>query len=119
MQGSTTDGSAVPPQVVLGLGSGLSRKGPMADTWTKDRKFELLVSSSDGISSPGTEVDLQTRMQQAQSALEAQSVVEGFLKTSVASAIGSSVEAVDGEKPLYDFGGMSLHLRIRCIPTIS
>jgi NAD(P)-dependent dehydrogenase (short-subunit alcohol dehydrogenase family) len=58
MQGSTVDGSAAPPQVVLGLGSGLSRKGPMADTWTKDRKFELLVSSSDGISSPGTEVDL-------------------------------------------------------------
>jgi short-subunit dehydrogenase len=119
MQGSTADSSAVPPQVVLGLGSGLSRKGPMADTWTKDRKFELLVSSSDRISSPGTEVDLQTRMQKAQSALEAQSVVEGFLKTSVALAIGSSVEAVDGEKPLYDFGGMSLHLRIRCIPTIS
>jgi hypothetical protein len=104
MQGSTADGSAVPQQVLLGLGSGLSRKGPMADTWTKDRKFELLVISSDGISSPGTEVDLQTRMQQAQSALEAQSVVEGFLKTSVALAIGSSVEAVDGEKPLYDFG---------------
>jgi hypothetical protein len=58
-------------------------------------------------------------MQQAQSALEARSVVEGFLKTSVALAIGSSVEAVDGEKPLYDFGNMSLHLRIRGIPTIS
>jgi hypothetical protein len=32
IQGSTADGSAVPPQVVLGIGSGLSRKGPMADT---------------------------------------------------------------------------------------
>lgn len=108
MRGKTADGSLVPPQLVLGMSARLPRHGSMADSWTRDRKFDHRIRHEDEEEAGGhcnDTVDTKTALQKAASAPEALKVVENFLKEQVAVAMGATVDEVDGEKPLYDFGG--------------
>lgn len=108
MRGKTGDGSPIPAQLVLGMRASLSRDGLMADSWTKDRKFDHRVQDEAAGGSSDVEVTTKTALKQAGSVQEAFRAVENFLKDQVALAMGATVDEVDGEKPLYDFGGTCL-----------
>lgn len=83
----------------------------MAGSWAMDSKFEHLIEASKPQGGSTDALDLKTLMQQATTAQEAQGAVENFLKSSIAAAIGSNIDAVDVEKPLYDFGGKFIVFR--------
>ncbi|KAL3421600.1 PKSN polyketide synthase for alternapyrone biosynthesis protein [Phlyctema vagabunda] len=108
MQGKTADGGEVPAQIVLGLSANISRDGAMADSWTKDRKFDHRITVDASSNSASAEIDTKTCLKQATSFQEALKVVETFLKGQVALDIGAAVNDVDIEKPLYDYGVDSL-----------
>lgn len=106
MRGSCTSGQSVPAQVVLGLGDRIEHNTSSTGGFSWDKKFELRVvkvgiQAVDG----NAKQDVGTLMANATSLSEAAMAVEENIKELVAAAMGVSLEEVDSQKPLYDYGG--------------
>jgi acyl transferase domain-containing protein/NADP-dependent 3-hydroxy acid dehydrogenase YdfG len=110
MRGSTTNGQSAPAQVVLGLGDHIEHNESTGG-FSRDKKFELRVVKIGNQAGNGkVEQDVGTLLSNATSMAEAAAAVEENIKDIVAAAMGVSLEEVDAQKPLYDYGGKS------CIP---
>jgi hypothetical protein len=105
MRGSTTKGQSVPAQIVLGLGDRIETSKSTGG-FSRDKKFELrIVHSGSQISDSNDTQDVGTLLASATTMAEAAAVVEENIKSLVAAAMGVSVDEVDAQKPLYDYGG--------------
>ncbi|KAI4249367.1 MAG: hypothetical protein L6R42_009028, partial [Xanthoria sp. 1 TBL-2021] len=107
MRGSTSNGQIAPAQVVLGLGDRIEHNESTGG-FSKDKKFELRVvkignQAGDGIAKQ----DVGTLLSNATSMAEAAAAVEENIKGLVAAAMGVSLDEIDSQKPLYDYGGES------------
>ncbi|KAI1261177.1 PKSN polyketide synthase for alternapyrone biosynthesis [Xylariaceae sp. FL1019] len=108
MRGSTTDGQRIPAQVVLGLGDRIEQTESTGG-FSVDKKFALRVVSSAGEAGDGhVKEDVGMLLSNAKSLAEAAAAVEENIKALVAGAMGVSLEDVDSQKPLYDYGVDSL-----------
>ncbi|CEL10309.1 hypothetical protein ASPCAL13430 [Aspergillus calidoustus] len=108
MRGSTTKGQSLPAQIVLGLEDRIEHNKATGG-FSRDKKFELRVVDSGGEASDGNKKqDAGTLLAAATTMVEAAAVVEENIKGLVAAAMGVSVEEVDAQKPLYDYGVDSL-----------
>ena len=105
MRGSTTNGQAIPSQVVLGLGDRIEHN-ESSGGYSRDKKFELRVVKIGNQAADGSaKQDVSTLMSNATTMAEAAAAVEENIKELVALAMGVSMDEVDGQKPLYDYGG--------------
>ncbi|KAI6778347.1 putative polyketide synthase [Emericellopsis cladophorae] len=108
MRGSATDGQRAPAQVILGLGDRIEHNESTGG-YSGDKKFALRVVNVDNQAGNGeAKEDVRFRLASATSVAEAAAAVEGSIKELVAVAMGISVEDVDAQKPLYDYGVDSL-----------
>ncbi|KAJ5215071.1 Type I Polyketide synthases (Type I PKS) [Penicillium chermesinum] len=108
MRGSTTDGQSVPAQIVLGLEDRIEHN-PSIGGFSRDKKFELrVVNSASHLSDKSGKQDVGTLLTSATSMAQAVAAVEDNIKTLVAAAMGVSVDEIDAQKPLYDYGVDSL-----------
>ncbi|OJJ02001.1 hypothetical protein ASPVEDRAFT_887593 [Aspergillus versicolor CBS 583.65] len=108
MRGSTTDGQDLPAQVILGLEDRITHNKSTGG-FTRDKKFELRIADPGSQASDGNDKqDVGTLLASAATLAEAAAVVEENIKGLVAIAMGVSVDDVDGQKPLYDYGVDSL-----------
>ncbi|KAL2784619.1 hypothetical protein BJX66DRAFT_348187 [Aspergillus keveii] len=108
MRGSTTKGQGVPAQIVLGLEDRIETSKSTGG-FSRDKKFELrIVHSGSQISDGNDTQDVGTLLTSATTMAEAAAVVEENIKSLVAAAMGVSVDEVDAQKPLYDYGVDSL-----------
>jgi acyl transferase domain-containing protein/NADPH:quinone reductase-like Zn-dependent oxidoreductase/NADP-dependent 3-hydroxy acid dehydrogenase YdfG len=107
MRGSTTNGQgALPAQVVLGLGDHIPYNESSTGGFSRDKKFELRVVKTGNQAGEGkTKQDVGTLLSNATSMAEAAAAVEDNIKNLVAAAMGVSIDEVDAQKPLYDYGG--------------
>lgn len=107
MRGSTTDGQSPPAQVVLGLGDRIVHD-ESAGGFSRDKKFELrVVKVGDQAGDGKAKQDVGALLSNATTMTEAAAAVEESIKDLVAAAMGVSLEEVDAQKPLYDYGGKS------------
>lgn len=107
MRGSTSNGSPIPAQLVLGLGDNLIREQDTTG-FQRDQKFNLRVTNSAGgvgVNSAKDGLGVTEQLSKATSLAEAQAVVEESIKATIAQAVGVGIDEVDGQKPLFDFGG--------------
>ncbi|KAL3442886.1 hypothetical protein BJX65DRAFT_312346 [Aspergillus insuetus] len=108
MRGSTTNGQGVPAQIVLGLEDCIEHN-PRIGGFSMDKKFELRILNSGSHNSDNYDrPDVSTLLASATSMAQAVAAVEENIKSLVAAAMGVSVEEVDAQKPLYDYGVDSL-----------
>ncbi|KAJ3499201.1 hypothetical protein NLG97_g515 [Lecanicillium saksenae] len=107
MRGHTAAGQELPAQVVLGLGNRIEHKEG-SDGYTKDMKFCLRVVKAATTDGEGAKQDIALLLSNATTAAEAAAMVEENIKELVAAAMGVSLEEVDSQKPLYDYGVDSL-----------
>ncbi|KAJ6788507.1 hypothetical protein PWT90_01621 [Aphanocladium album] len=107
MRGHTSSGQELPAQVVLGLGNRIEHK-ESSGGYTRDKKFSLRVVKSDSEEGEGAKQDIGLLLSNATTAGEASSLVEEDIKELVAAAMGVSLDEVDAQKPLYDYGVDSL-----------
>ncbi|KAI1734273.1 PKSN polyketide synthase for alternapyrone biosynthesis [Xylaria scruposa] len=108
MRGSTTNGQKAPAQLVLGLGDRIEQNESTGG-FSRDTKFALRVVSVEEETGNGQEKeDIGTLLSKATSMAEAAAAVEENIKAVVAVAMGVSMDEVDGQKPLYDYGVDSL-----------
>jgi acyl transferase domain-containing protein/NADPH-dependent curcumin reductase CurA/NADP-dependent 3-hydroxy acid dehydrogenase YdfG len=107
MRGSTTNGQRAPAQVVLGLGDHIEHNESTGG-FSRDKKFELRVIKVGNQAGNGkAKEEVGVLLSNATSMADATAVVEENIKNLVAVAMGVSVEEVDAQKPLYDYGGKS------------
>jgi acyl transferase domain-containing protein/NADP-dependent 3-hydroxy acid dehydrogenase YdfG len=106
MRGSTTNGQRIPAQVVLGLSDRIEHNESTGG-FSKDKKFALRVKVGNQARDGKAKQDVGTLLSNATSMAEAAAVVEENIKDLVAAAMGVSLEEVDAQKPLYDYGGKS------------
>lgn len=107
MRGSTTNGQKAPAQVVLGLGDRIEHNESTGG-FSRDKKFELrVVEVGNQAGDDKTKEDVSSLLSNAKSMAEAAAAVEDNIKELVAAAMGVSLEEVDSQKPLYDYGGKS------------
>lgn len=93
-------------QIVLGLSDGLVKRQGKSG-FQHDRKFALRVIEEGGSTGgDGKNVGIADLLKQAESLADAATVIEDDLKAQIADAIGVAVGEIDGQKPLFDFGGM-------------
>lgn len=105
MRGSTTNGQAIPAQLVLGLGDSIE-SSEEAGGFSKDKKFELRVVKIGAETGDGsTKQNIASLLASATAMTEAASIVEESIRELVASSMGVSLDEVDSQKPLYDYGG--------------
>ncbi|KAI1328524.1 PKSN polyketide synthase for alternapyrone biosynthesis [Xylariaceae sp. FL0255] len=108
MRGSTTDGQTVPAQVVLGLGDRIEQNESTGG-FSRDKKFvHRIVSVGDENGDGQAKEDVGMLLSKAKNMTEAAAAVEDNIKALVAVAMGVSMEEVDSQKPLYDYGVDSL-----------
>ncbi|KAI0854962.1 PKSN polyketide synthase for alternapyrone biosynthesis [Xylaria cubensis] len=108
MRGSTTNGQKAPAQLVLGLGDRIEQNESTGG-FSRDTKFALRVVSVENEAGDGQEKeDIGTLLSKATNMTEAAAAVEENIKALVAVAMGVSMDEVDGQKPLYDYGVDSL-----------
>lgn len=107
MKRATTAGQRAPAQLVLGLGEGIEHNESMGG-FSKDKKFALRVVDVDTGSDGDSKQDVGTLLSSATTMAEAAAAVEDNIKELVAAAMGVSLDEVDSQKPLYDYGGMLL-----------
>ncbi|KAJ5300725.1 uncharacterized protein N7443_005727 [Penicillium atrosanguineum] len=108
MRGSTTNGQSTPAQIVLGLGDRIEQDENTGG-FSRDKKFELRVVKDGSQAGDGkAKQDLGTLLTSATTMAEAAAAVEGNIKDLVAAAMGVSLEEIDAQKPLYDYGVDSL-----------
>lgn len=112
MRGTTADGAAVPPQLIVGMRGDLEREGSVTSLWPKDRKFDHRVQEKGGAGSDSDKNRLKNTMMSATTIREAADAVEFALKSSVANSMGSSPDEVDAEKPLHAFGSKFINLSL-------
>jgi hypothetical protein len=94
------------PQLVLGMGDRLEYNKSVGG-FSIDKKFELRVVKSEAAAADGTaKRDITELLTNAKTMPEAEAAVEEDIKTLVAVTMGISADEVDGQKPLYDYGGM-------------
>lgn len=106
MRGSTAGGEEVPAQLVLGLGDGLVREDGTTG-FERDRKFDLRVVRRGNNAGEGREerATVGEKLSKATTLGEASAVVEESFKAQIAAAIGVIIDEVDGQKPLFEYGG--------------
>lgn len=104
MKRAITPGQRAPAQLVLGLGEGIEHNEAMGG-FSKDKKFELRVVDSSASSDGDSKQDVGTLLSNATTMAEAAAAVEDNIKELVAAAMGVSLDEVDSQKPLYDYGG--------------
>lgn len=106
MRGSTSSGSPIPSQFVLGLGNTLVRQ-PGSTGFERDRKFDLrVVAGEDEMDKDrGSEQSVGERLKNSTSVAEAAAVVELSLRKQIATSSGIPVDEVDAQRPLPEFGG--------------
>lgn len=108
MRGSTANGQSIPAQFVLGLGDRLVRR-PGSTGFERDRKFDLRVvqleDDAAGADGDAREETIGKKLSNATSVAEAAEAVEMSLKKQIAVSIGVSVDEVDVQRPLPEFGG--------------
>ncbi|KAI9689480.1 MAG: Type I Iterative PKS [Bathelium mastoideum] len=105
MRGSTTNGQSAPAQLVLGLGDCIEHNESTGG-FSRDKKFELrVVKVGDQAGDGSSKQDVGTLLSNATSMAEAAAAVEENIKNLIAAAMGVSLEEVDAQKPLYDYGG--------------
>ncbi|KAF3386431.1 Compactin diketide synthase mokB [Penicillium rolfsii] len=108
MRGSTSNGQSPPAQIVLGLGDRIEHNED-AGGFSRDKKFELRVVKIGNQAGNGkAKQDVGTLLANATTMAEAAATVEENIKDLVAAAMGVSLEEVDAQKPLYDYGVDSL-----------
>ncbi|KAH8690349.1 lovastatin nonaketide synthase [Phaeosphaeriaceae sp. PMI808] len=108
MRGATTNGQSAPAQVVLGLGNRIEHNESTGG-FSRDKKFELrVVEVGNQAGDSKAKQDVGTLLSNAKSITEAAAAVEENIKDLVAAAMGVSLEEVDAQKPLYDYGVDSL-----------
>ncbi|KXH41518.1 PKSN polyketide synthase for alternapyrone biosynthesis protein [Colletotrichum salicis] len=109
MQGQTSDGKPIEPQIVLGLGYSMP-VSPSSASWTKDPKFSHRVSLAlaSGMGSHGGQKTPMERLTQAETAQDALIIVEDVLRGYAAQIMDVAVTEIDTEKAFYDFGVDSL-----------
>ncbi|KAI1422351.1 PKSN polyketide synthase for alternapyrone biosynthesis [Xylaria sp. FL1777] len=108
MRGSTTNGQKAPAQVILGLGDRIEQNESTGG-FSRDKKFALrVVSVGDEAGDGEAKEDVGTLLSKAKNMAEAAAAVEENIKALVAVAMGVSMEEVDSQKPLYDYGVDSL-----------
>ncbi|KAM5441355.1 Type I Iterative PKS [Microsporum ferrugineum] len=108
MRSSTTMERSAPAQIVLGLGDRIECNESTGG-FSRDKKFELrIVKAGIRASDDNVTQDVGIRLSNATSMVEATAVVEENIKDLVAAAMGVSVEEIDPQKPLYDYGVDSL-----------
>lgn len=111
MRGHIATGQCLPAQVVLGLGNKIEHK-ESSGGYAGDKKFVLRVIKSDAEEGKGVREDIGVLLSTATTASEAASIVENDIKELVAAAMGVSLDEVDAQKPLYDYGGKLFRLPI-------
>jgi hypothetical protein len=105
MRGSSPSGKRPPPQIVLGLGDHVEHNKSDGG-FSTDRKFELRVVKTEILAADGTvKQDVGVLLANATTMAEAEAAVEEDIKNLVATTMGISVDEVDAQKPLYDYGG--------------
>ncbi|PKX97840.1 type I polyketide synthase [Aspergillus novofumigatus IBT 16806] len=108
MRGSTTNGQSVPAQIVLGLEDCIEHNHNI-DGFSRDKKFALRVANSGSDNSDNSnKQDVGSLLASATSMAQAVAAVEESIKSLVAAAMGVSVDEIDAQKPLYDYGVDSL-----------
>ncbi|KFZ25350.1 hypothetical protein V502_00172 [Pseudogymnoascus sp. VKM F-4520 (FW-2644)] len=110
MRGTTGDGSEVPVQLLVGITDEVPRSDDGLNPWSKDRKFDHraqkpVLTVSGGASASRSLAD---ELKDAKTEREAVAAIEYALRKYVAPAMTVSPEAIDAEKPLYEFGIDSL-----------
>ncbi|QKX61998.1 uncharacterized protein TRUGW13939_09154 [Talaromyces rugulosus] len=110
MRGSTTNGQGtIPAQVVLGLGDRIEHNESNTGGFSRDKKFELrVIKIGEQAGGSNGKQDVGTLLSIAKSMAEAASAVEENIKELVAAAMGVSLDEVDSQRPLYDYGVDSL-----------
>ncbi|KAM3441686.1 hypothetical protein MY4824_001464 [Beauveria thailandica] len=110
MRSTASDGSILPPQVILGLGDTFSRAFG-GTGFQRDGKFNLrLIKDEENRQGSGAErvENVETELREAASLTEAAEAVEHALKVQVAAAFGIEVDEVDVQRPLPELGVDSL-----------
>ncbi|KAE8376660.1 hypothetical protein BDV26DRAFT_305432 [Aspergillus bertholletiae] len=108
MRGSTTNGQSIPAQIVLGLGDRIEHDKNTGG-FSRDKKFELRVVKVGSQAGDGdAKQDVGSLLANATTMAEAATAVEDNIKELVAAAMGVSLDEVDAQKPLYDYGVDSL-----------
>ncbi|KAI0204323.1 PKSN polyketide synthase for alternapyrone biosynthesis [Astrocystis sublimbata] len=109
MRGRVTNGQKMPAQVILGLGDRIEKSSESTGGFSRDPKFALRVVSVEDEAGDGqSKEDVGTLLSKASTMAEAAAAVEENIKALVAVAMGVSIEDVDSQKPLYDYGVDSL-----------
>ncbi|OAA70477.1 lovastatin nonaketide synthase [Cordyceps fumosorosea ARSEF 2679] len=92
-----------PSPVVLGLGNRIEHR-ENSGGYTADKKFALRVVRNIVEEGDGGKQDAGILLSSATSTSEAVSIVEEGIKELVAAAMSISLDGIDGQKPLYDYG---------------
>ncbi|OKL56909.1 hypothetical protein UA08_07744 [Talaromyces atroroseus] len=120
MKGHTSDGLAIPTNIITGMGDDLERgrDGVTRPTavWVSDRKFELrqkptcekISDSNRSNGSTNTQLNTAAKLAAATTIAEASAAVELAIRHNIASAMTADSEDVDPEKPLHAYGVDSL-----------
>ncbi|GAB0137266.1 t1pks [Epichloe bromicola] len=107
MRGSATNAPGAPPpaQVVLGLGDRIEHNESTGG-FSRDKKFALRVVKVGNQGGHGEAKEtVGALLANAASTAEAAAVVEENIKELVAVAMGVTLEEIDAQRPLYDYGG--------------
>jgi hypothetical protein len=107
MRGQLAEGEPGPDHLLVGLSDQVRRDGESLNLWPFDRKFDQRISLA-GDTTAAREDSPSQQLQAAQTASQAQALVEGALQVNVANVIIASADDIDVEKPLYSFGSMCL-----------
>nr|ALQ32965.1 putative polyketide synthase [Fusarium scirpi] len=108
MRDSTSNRQRVPAQLILGLSDHIEHDESTGG-FSQDKKFALRVVKSGSQSGSGeAKQKIGPLLANATSMAEAASAVEENIKQLVALAMGVSLEDVDAQKPLFDYGVDSL-----------
>ncbi|KAH6869417.1 lovastatin nonaketide synthase [Thelonectria olida] len=108
MRGFTTNGQGAPAQLILGLGDRIEQNESTGG-FSRDKKFALrVVKGGDQSGNGEAKQNVGLLLANATSMAEAAAVVEENIKKLVAAAMGVSLEDVDAQKPLFDYGVDSL-----------
>jgi aryl carrier-like protein len=116
MKGHTSDGLAIPPNIITSMGDELERGARPTAIWATDRKFELRQKptcekthlSGHSSSSNNTQLNTAAKLAAATTIAEASAAVELAIRHNIASAMTAESEDLDPEKPLHAYGVDSL-----------
>lgn len=115
MRGSTAKGQkALPAQLVLGLGDRIVHDENSTGSFSRDKKFELRVVKTTNSTEGNAKQDVSALLSTATTMAEVSTAVEENIKELIAVSMGVSLNEIDSQRPLYDYGGKLIYNFFLC-----